>query len=349
MEPIEFIPSYPELTTKEDKASQEKAWSSLVAFLPNFIHLKEVVYACRNQVPAGLLRALHSHPRTPRLHVHGFSLRSLYQSRSNLRNIDDDEYLLISSQCLTSIRARDTTSGYDSRGHVSFNEEAIWRMVARESPAIKAVSIWARLPGHSFDHYWALSPPKPQWPGFFREAPHSVDKLGALEKLTLAGDGRFSPSAVRNWGKHTNFNALRSLQLHSRSASLAFLQALTVAVKSQSFASLQTLALAGYSFSRHEQGHFDSVIAQLLHSLRPLAHLHISGIFRNETLNAILSYGPTLRKLRLIPERGADLELKPYVLTRARIKRLVRACPEPYRSRTPYSAVSGRRRGGVDL
>lgn len=41
---------------------------------------------------------------------------------------------------------------------------------------------------------------------------------------------------------------------------------------------------------------------------------------------AVLSHGLSLRRLRRIRERGRDHELKPYVLSRARIERLAHAC-----------------------
>jgi hypothetical protein len=112
---------FDKVPTEEEKARGKEAWSPLVNFIPNFTYLGDVVYACGTQIPASLLSALNSHPRRVCLHVHTFSQRSLYQPRSELHDIDADEYLLATSPCLTSVRAVDSSSEYNSDGYPSFN------------------------------------------------------------------------------------------------------------------------------------------------------------------------------------------------------------------------------------
>ena len=178
-EPVDFDPTGPG-SAGQGRVRDQAAWSCLASFIGELIQLADVVYACEDQVPVCILEVLHTHPLRPRLHVHSFSLRSLYQPASSLRDIDLDEYILASSPCLSSIRARDTASGFDSRGRISFNEEAILRMVAGRLCALRAVSIWVKGPGETIEHHRALSAPRPAWAGYFRNDAHGFpdDGLG---------------------------------------------------------------------------------------------------------------------------------------------------------------------------
>jgi len=120
MKAVDFWP-FGRVPTEEEKARGKEAWSPLVDSISNFTYLRDVVYGCGVQIPASLLLALNSYPQRVRVHAHTFSVRSLYQPRSQRHDIDADEYLLASSPCLTSTRAVDSSSEYNSDGYPSFN------------------------------------------------------------------------------------------------------------------------------------------------------------------------------------------------------------------------------------
>ena len=128
MKAVDFWP-FGRVPTEEENARRKEAWSPLVDSIPNFTYLRDAVYGCGAQIPASLLLAQKSHPQLVRVHVHTFSLRSLYPARSQLHDIDADEYLLATSPCPTSVRAVDSSSEYNSDGYPSFNREALLRMV----------------------------------------------------------------------------------------------------------------------------------------------------------------------------------------------------------------------------
>ncbi len=75
---------------EQHKRAQAEAWLPFVEFVAQVPALKDLVYACTSQVPVSLLAALHRHHPRSRLHVRTFSLRSLYQERDQLHDIDPD-------------------------------------------------------------------------------------------------------------------------------------------------------------------------------------------------------------------------------------------------------------------
>ncbi|KAK3896562.1 hypothetical protein C8A05DRAFT_39898, partial [Staphylotrichum tortipilum] len=83
----------------------DETWLPFARFLGWLPALTDLVYACTHQVPACLLAALHEHHPRSRLHVRAFSLRSLFQKRDQLHDIDPDERALATSPCLYSIHA----------------------------------------------------------------------------------------------------------------------------------------------------------------------------------------------------------------------------------------------------
>jgi hypothetical protein len=69
---------------------------------------------------------LHNDLPRSRLHVHTFSLRSLFQQRDRLHDIDDDEYVLATSPSLYSICV--ASIYLDSDGNLDYNEDAALRI-----------------------------------------------------------------------------------------------------------------------------------------------------------------------------------------------------------------------------
>jgi hypothetical protein len=64
---------------------------------------------------------LHNDLPNSRLHVHMFSLRSLFQERDRLHDMDDDEYALATSPSLYSVCA--ASIYLHSDGNLDYNEE----------------------------------------------------------------------------------------------------------------------------------------------------------------------------------------------------------------------------------
>ncbi|SPO06731.1 uncharacterized protein DNG_09425 [Cephalotrichum gorgonifer] len=320
-EPTHFEPAEPDLTQ-----------APLAAFTSGLPQLRDVVYACRDQIPATLLTALHSHPHRPRLRVHSFSLRSLwFEHGAPVRDVDPDEYLLASSPLLTSIRVQDTSNGlFNAQGHSNYNEDAVLHMVAGEAPTLWAMSVWLSKPRTPHDSAPLAVQPWLPWPGFFRGRPSPAEGgFGALKALTLVGeDETLSLRLLDAWRGHTNFGALRSLHLRLGAISVGALQSLASCTRHQGLRSLHTLNLQAYSPFPADQRSLYFHLAHLIRSLRPLVNLQIEDIFGDQTFDAMLSHGPSLRKLRLIPEQEKTLYVAPYVLSRAHIERLAHACPD---------------------
>lgn len=62
-------------------------------------------YQCKSEIPVIFLTALNGKDGGPvRLHMCAFNVRSLYQNRSCLHDINEDEFDIATSPCLSSIR-----------------------------------------------------------------------------------------------------------------------------------------------------------------------------------------------------------------------------------------------------
>ena len=111
------------LPTHEEREEQNKAWLPLAQFLDQLPDLKDLIYAYSNQIPMSILSSLHQHHPINRLHVHTFSLRSLFQPRDRPHDIDPDEFVLATSPCLSSIVV--SYCGYDTFRQLDYNQEAV--------------------------------------------------------------------------------------------------------------------------------------------------------------------------------------------------------------------------------
>lgn len=123
----------------EEEEKTEDIWVHLARFISRLPNLMDLVYDCGQQVPPRLLSALRDHCPTTRLHLHTFSLRSLYQVRDDFHEIDLDEYALATSSNLYSLNMRWST--WDSDGRVGYNEDAVLHMVAGLAPRL-SMSPW---------------------------------------------------------------------------------------------------------------------------------------------------------------------------------------------------------------
>ncbi|KAF2464548.1 uncharacterized protein BDR25DRAFT_319076 [Lindgomyces ingoldianus] len=77
--------------TQANKARGNEAWKPVAQFLASLTGLKDLYWASTDQVPRCILDMLRTNLPGCRLHVHTFSLRSLYQKRGQLHDVDVDE------------------------------------------------------------------------------------------------------------------------------------------------------------------------------------------------------------------------------------------------------------------
>lgn len=313
--------------TREAKQEQNEAWLPLAQFFDQLPNLKDLVYACTNQVPMCILTSLHQYHPKSRFHVHTFSLRSLYQLRDHPHDIDPDEFALATSPCLHSIVV--WYSGYDTDGRVGYTEEAVLQMVAA-APRLKSVCMWYSRPGNSTELQIAIRTPRPLWQGFFVGNPGESLGLtrlkGRLQSLDLDGQ-HVTPSGLTAWRNHTDFSQLRSLEIRTLLA-LEALRTLTRMAEDGGFESLRTLALSVSPFEMREQHHMDEAASSLLQTLHPLEDLDLTGFVADRTFNTVLHRdGETLRKLRFIPARERQMQVEPYIISHHCIQSLPNQCP----------------------
>ncbi len=354
-ENVSFSPDSPPLSA-QSKQIQHEAWLPFAKFLGQLPGLKDLVYACTHQVPLCILVALHQYHPQGRLHVQTFSLRSLYQERDQLHDIDPDELALATSPCLYSIRAR--CIFYDTYGRFDFNLEAIKAMVRGHAPALRRVAIWHDAPGNSIALQEAIRAPRAPWRGFPGPSPDrpspqpAQPALAHLETMVLSGNCYISYH-LAEWNNRTDFTHLRRLELLS-GVPLAALNTLASMATDNKFHSLRILGLAVANEHHPLQiltderqqrpSEVDKATSLFLQAIPPLHKLDLTGNVGPEaTQTALHRHGPTLRSLRLLPDREATTP-SPVPNTNDLAHALPRHC---HRLETLTLRVE-RRRGGAE-
>ncbi|KAL2022454.1 hypothetical protein VTK56DRAFT_5283 [Thermocarpiscus australiensis] len=321
-----FLADDPPLTPQH-KQAQHAAWLPFTHFLGRLPGLTDLLYACTHQIPLCILTALHQrHPRI-RLHVHAFSLRSLYQDMHQLHDIDPDEFALATSPCLYSIDAK--WEAYNTHGHVSYNSEAIARMVAGCAPALRRVRIQYSQPGNSLSLLEAIRSPRPPWQGFFLARPDRRT-TNSEEVAARPGGGRLdtlvlsSNDEIEDWSNYTDFAVLRRFELNCITT-VRVLETLTSMASSSKFQSLRELGLAIVSdqYRGNDSRSLDEPASLFLLAVPPLEVLEISSFVGKRTIEAALRrHGQTLRKLHLSPDH------KELVLSRGQVREIQQRCPK---------------------
>jgi hypothetical protein len=254
--------------------------------------------------------------------VHTFSLRSLYQERDQLDDIDPDEYLLATSPCLYSIRAK--CKPYDTWGRFSFNLEAVERMVVSGcAPRLRRVRIEDSRPGNSPMLVEAIRAPRNPWRGFFGtdslQEPPIRPEQASLEELVLSGD--FSGhDHLEAWNNRTDFGALEHLGLHC-SLSFGAVDVLVSMAASNKFRSLRKLGLFVSA---------DQPMSQFLQTVPPLEALMLDGYLGRHTFGAVLRcHGRSVRKLHLVPDDDDDYDVygAGFMLRPDRVREIQQRCP----------------------
>ncbi len=287
--------------TETQKRAQQAAWLPFARFLGQLPALKDLVYACTHQMPACVLAALHEHHPRSRLHVRRFTLRSLYQKRDQLHDIDSEELALATSPCLYSIHA--ICEPYDMYGQLSFNLEAIESMVSGAAPGLRRVHITQSSPLVMFSPVPVVQAPGVLWRGFFPESSSSsvqTSSLARLDVLALRGHS-YSPGYLSAWNNRTDFSCLRRLEIFC-TLSIQALEALASMAANSKFRSLRTLGLRVGSEDLDESNAatLDKPTSLFLQAVSQLDSLVLHGHFGSLTVHAVLHrHGPTLRQLHL--------------------------------------------------
>ncbi|KAM5448708.1 hypothetical protein MaudCBS49596_005214 [Microsporum audouinii] len=303
---------------------QNEAMLPLARFIQGLSGLRDLIYASIDQIPPCILSIVHQYRPNCRLHMDTFSLRSLYQFKSNLHDISLDEYALATSPCLYSIAAQ--YYHYDSEGRVAYNKDAILQMVIGLAPNLKHVRMWHHYPGDSLNLRSAISTPRPAWPGFFLNQPNNISasikhSIGCLQSLTL-GAGLVSSSELIMWSNCTEFSKLQELRLQDCS-SAEELQTLTQMAREGRFNCLHTLDLVVSVTDGDDD--IDEATSIYLQSLPPLENLGLNGDIGASTFNTLLHrHGNALFKLRFIPNRG---EADTFFISCHRMQELRQQCP----------------------
>lgn len=116
--------------------------------------------------------------------MRAFSLRSLYQEVNRPRDVDPDEFALATSPYLYSINARyEAYTQDDGIYRVSFNQEAIDRILSGLAPTLKRVRI-QHLSTMKLWHNQRL--PRLSWSGFFLDdSQHALAESAPARLETL--------------------------------------------------------------------------------------------------------------------------------------------------------------------
>ena len=331
----DFDGSSPRMT-KDYKTRSNEVWRSFAQLLSKFQGLKDLLWASMDQVPRCVLDVLHSQLPHARLHVHTFSLRSLYQIGYDPHDIDSDEYALATSPSLHSIVAASKFLGSEGDLDVDYNGEAVLEIASGLAPNLRKVGMWYQLAGNTPELVLAMGVSRPSWRGFFADANNAPSKTKAkLTSLALRGASSIFPERLEGWQQSVNFDSIHTLDLRVMIELLAFQTLINMAMAG-TFGCLQTLLMSG--MIKHSRGTQNTMMVEFLTALRPLKaitlrqctpiiqqsiydhhgasvrKLHLSTHFALEGLISLQKHCPTLQTLHLWLKRsqGDEHEVRLY-------------------------------------
>lgn len=277
-------------------ADAQEMWRTLSGLISRMHALQHFVFALPHHLDPSILTAVHA--VGCRLHMHCFSVPSLYQSKHQPGEISPSDYALITSPSLYSIVV--STAPYDLRGQVDYHEEALLRMVAGTAPGLAHVWLRDRPLAGTIALQRAMHSPRPPWQGFFpsEEREHEASVTGCLRSLALQHHLVRRQDLI-TWSHATNFSKLSCLVLSlnwydskSYSKCCESLDELLEMAKTGQFASLKSLSLEHCGDPKQgNNGEFLASLMMFLNTIEPLRRLHIShaGTMRTDTLSAAIS------------------------------------------------------------
>ncbi|KAF2870576.1 hypothetical protein BDV95DRAFT_595306 [Massariosphaeria phaeospora] len=300
---------------EEQKARLEKTLNVIAQFIATLSGFKDLIWHCSHQVPSSILAILHlKYPRS-RLDV---CTPRLIQQKNHPRNIESDEYGLVSSPCLHHIHGR--YFAYRVDGQVNYNEEVVLRMAAGAAPNLTHVRI-CRTSYNGTELRNAYGTPRPEWQGFLggngRMSGDSQKPLNRRGRLTsLHFDGRVFPEQLQAWSNHISFPELHDFGIDWDTQWLR-LDTLAKMARNDEFKALRRLTLSVWTARHAEDDQIDEAISLLISSLNPLQSLKLcmSENPGQKTFTAILQHGMILQVL----------DFTRYVVTRQNVQDL-RGC-----------------------
>lgn len=264
-------------------------WKVLTRLITTLPALREITWACEEQIPPCILGYMHKHLRHCRLHMPNFRLKSLLRPPSDPISVSRHEQEIATSPCLYSLAMK---YEHTSENQVDRNEQAIQDMVAGAAPNLRKISILHHLSRDRPVQLAAAQMPQTRWDRqFISQAPVSMGSLDHLDLYELnLGE------ALRTWNERTAFVTLRSLRLHD-SLLLDDLRWLT---KHCSFDNLESLAM-NPSGSGHDRGiQLANATEAFILSLPRLKSFKMIGQYTQCTLDLILEHcGDRLQHLCL--------------------------------------------------
>ena len=270
---------------------ENKHWQPLADVARQLPGLNDVFYSCSDQFPPCLLDALHQISPISRLHISTFKLRSLHDEF-----LDHHEHRLITSPCLSTIRAKYDT-GYDSDGIEDYNEDALLRIIGGLAPNLRAVYTYSMGAQGSLAQEIAMKTPCKPWKGFSFESKKAPSSTGSLRYLRLGPMGDPSVPFAKALSASTNLDNLHTLELERNIDESAL----------QHFTNLRFPLLVSFSLRFQSNGYKESCTEQyseaantLLRALPGLSRLKVRGAIRKANFDTIMDYhGPTLRTLSI--------------------------------------------------
>ncbi|KAE8348532.1 hypothetical protein BDV28DRAFT_88013 [Aspergillus coremiiformis] len=274
-----------------DADRRNNAWKPVVDLIERLPALTDLFFRCGSPVPPGLLDALHRPNSKIKLHLQTFSIQGLTAPTP-----DADGFKLITAPSLHSIMLQcNEKAGYSDEHTPCYPMETLHRLV-RLAPNLKEVQITRREVSTSFTdvpipqsgHDLTLEEGAPSLPMASFKCLRIIDQI-PLTAMTLL-----------EWGKHTDFSELESLELFS----LAETSALKSWSRHLRFPKLKSLCLQlkayPYLGERPPTPAFYKAANRFISSLPPLQELYLEGWHSRVAMYPLVKqHGCRLRKLNL--------------------------------------------------
>ncbi|KJR83361.1 uncharacterized protein SPSK_04091 [Sporothrix schenckii 1099-18] len=286
-QPCRWMP----LSSRRGPGIHDDDWLPLAAFLRELPALKDLVW--NGRVPRSVLDALHDAKRPCRLHVLGFRLPSLVYDRETPRAISPDDFALVTSPALYSIRA--PLCRYDVHGALDYSPEVVFLMMQGLAPNLANVWLETEVLGAGLSLNQSVALGRPAWRGFFLDGPTDEET-----KLT-GGTGSLRNVLCQYNAEPSIFNAqsmanLRRLQLDWSEERILALANLVTA------GSLPRLDMLSLMCIHSSTGPHQAAINQILRYTKPLRYLCLTGHVTRETMEIVTRHhGASLRTLSLLP------------------------------------------------
>ncbi|OGM41977.1 NCS1 allantoate transporter [Aspergillus bombycis] len=267
------------------------AWRPVAELIRNLPALTDLFFRCGGQFPACLLDALHDCAPRSRLHLQTFSLPGVDALME-----DSQEHRLVFSPALHSIMLQ-----YNENGVCGYDNSPCYRMktiqrLVKSAPNLKEVQVTRREARKTFTSAPITSPlrkPKTDEDGTSL-SPASLKLLRIIDQVPLTA------RTLLEWGRHTRFSELETLEL----CSLAEPKALMVWSQQLQFPKLKVLYLQVKAHAFLEEDtpttEFYEAATHFIKSLPPLKELYFEGWHSQVSVDPLgHHHGCCLRRLDL--------------------------------------------------